>query len=161
MQAQGVIRRSLVTESPRETRDLACGLAQAVQLPAVVGLVGPLGAGKTVFVKGLGEGLGLDGDAICSATFVIVREYGTQRRLVHVDAYRLSGPAELEAVGWDEILERRDCLIAIEWADRVADLLPPEALHVNLAPTGPTSRTIRLTCSPTGWWAGVLDGLAK
>jgi len=159
MPPQRVIKRSLITESPSETRELACRLAQAVQLPAVIALVGPLGAGKTVFVKGLGQGLGLDGDTICSATFVIVCEYGTRRTLVHVDAYRLAGPEELAAVGWDEMLERPNCLIAVEWANRVAELVPPEALRVHLAPAGPSRRKIRLGCTVPGPWVAVLDDL--
>lgn len=112
----------------------------------VVGLVGPLGAGKTAFVKGLGEGLGLDPAAIGSPTFVIAGEYPPGRpgapTLVHADLYRVESEAELEAAGWLDWLEP-GVLLAVEWSDRFEDALPRERLEIRLerGPGGPV-RTI-------------------
>jgi tRNA threonylcarbamoyladenosine biosynthesis protein TsaE len=101
----------------------------------VIGLTGPLGAGKTAFVKGLGEGLGLDPAAIASPTFVIAGEYPATRPgapdLVHADLYRVETTAELEAAGWLDWLEP-GVVLAVEWSDRFPDALPREHLAVAL-----------------------------
>lgn len=96
----------------------------------MVALVGPLGAGKTVFAKGLAEGLGIDPDAVSSPTFAIAGEYrGAGRRLVHVDFYRLASRAELESTGFADWLAP-DALVAVEWAERFPEALPADRLEV-------------------------------
>ena len=121
------------THSEAETHALAARLAHTLRPGMVVALDGPLGAGKTAFVRGLAEGLGAVGNAVSSPTFVIVQEYATTAApLVHVDAYRMSSPDELETIGWDEMIARRDVVIAVEWAARLADALPPDAVHVQI-----------------------------
>ncbi len=120
------------TDSVAQTRQLAASLAKHVRLPAVVALSGQLGAGKTHFIKGLGEGLGLNPDKICSATFVLIAEYGEHPRLVHIDAYRLDKPQELENIGWYELLEEPDVMIAVEWAERIAPVLPAERIDIQI-----------------------------
>jgi len=157
--AGSTVRISLTTTSAGQSRELARELATATRLPAVAGLVGPLGAGKTEFVKGLGWGLGLDPKTICSATFVIICEYGTSHPLIHVDAYRLVGPGQWDALGADELLERTDALIAVEWADRVRDRLPADTLWVRQELAGPTDRRITLQTTATSPWAGGLERL--
>jgi tRNA threonylcarbamoyladenosine biosynthesis protein TsaE len=98
-----------------------------------VALHGPLGAGKTTFVKGVAAALGVPPDEpIVSPTFVLVREYAGRLRLYHVDAYRLSGADELAAVGLEEMLSDAGGVTLIEWAERVASILPPDAWHVTL-----------------------------
>jgi tRNA threonylcarbamoyladenosine biosynthesis protein TsaE len=107
----------------------------ALRLPAggVVALQGNLGAGKTTFVQGLARALGVT-RPVTSPTFAIVSEYqGTQLRLIHFDLYRLHSPDDLLALGFQEYLER-GALVALEWPDRAGDLLPPETIHVHLAP---------------------------
>jgi len=156
MKTRHAYKRTLITSSHLETRELARRLAAAAHLPAVIALAGNLGAGKTEFVKGLGWGLGLDPDSICSATFVIVCEYGTSRKLVHVDAYRLRSSDELDAIGWDEIITAEDSLVAVEWADRVTDRLPPETLRIEMELLGPTQRKITLQTDPTSPWGSLL-----
>lgn len=99
----------------------------------VVALVGPLGAGKTLFVQGLAQGLGLDPRQVVSPTFVIASEYAgpAGRRLAHVDLYRLGDRAELEATGFADLLEPRG-VVAVEWADRFPEALPGDRLEVRL-----------------------------
>jgi tRNA threonylcarbamoyladenosine biosynthesis protein TsaE len=111
----------------------------------VLAVVGALGAGKTVFVKGLAEGLGLDPSAVASPTFSIVNEYPDARgtRLAHIDLYRLENSRELEDVGFLDLLEPH-AVIAIEWGDRFPEALPADRLVVELVrPQGrPESRDV-------------------
>src|SRR4029079_6167387 len=98
------IQRTTTSES--QTLDLASQLAANLHSGDVVTLEGPLGAGKTCFVRGLARGLGLDPSSGASPTFISCREYsnGSALRLAHIDAYRLRGPDDLDAIGWDELL---------------------------------------------------------
>src|SRR5436190_2294757 len=107
---------------------------------AVVGLVGPLGAGKTHFVRAVAEGLGLDESRIVSSpTFVLIQEYDARLPVYHFDAYRLTSAAEFFDLGAHEYFEAGGvCLV--EWPDRVPDCLPRERLTVRLEITGETSR---------------------
>lgn len=127
------------SRSPAETRALARRLAAALGPPGlVVALAGPLGAGKSVFVRGLAEGLGIDPAGVTSPSFVIaVHHEGAQRRLVHVDLYRIEREEELDGAGSRDWLAE-GALVAVEWADRFPSLLPADRLEVALArPPGP------------------------
>jgi tRNA threonylcarbamoyladenosine biosynthesis protein TsaE len=100
----------------------------------VVSLVGPLGAGKTVFVKGLAQGLEIDPAVVTSPTFVIASEYpiGAGRRLAHVDLYRVESREELEAAGFLDLLEP-GAVVAVEWGDRFPEALPPDRLEIAIS----------------------------
>ena len=124
----------LPSDSPDATRAAARALASVVGAEGLcVGLIGPLGAGKTLFVQGLAEGLGLDPRQVVSPTFVIACEYAGPdgRRLAHVDLYRLGDRAELEATGFADLLEPGG-VVAVEWADRFPEALPAARLEVRL-----------------------------
>ncbi len=138
-------------------------------------LVGPLGAGKTVFVKGLAEGLGVDPRLVSSPTFVIAQQYpvapvgrnvdtppetetpsqtkssgadtGGPAWLHHVDLYRLDSEAELESIGFYDLMAP-GCVLAVEWADRFPDVLGPHHLAVTFS--GPTASS-----------TGAADGVAE
>jgi tRNA threonylcarbamoyladenosine biosynthesis protein TsaE len=101
----------------------------------LVALVGPLGAGKTVFVKGLAEGLGVDPRLVASPTFVIAHEYPAGRAggrpLAHVDLYRVASEAELESAGFLDLLHA-GAVLAVEWADRLPEALPADRLEVRI-----------------------------
>lgn len=106
------------SRSEAETRAIAAALAPTLLPGAVVLLSGDLGAGKTAFVRGLAEGLGLDPDEVTSPTFTLVHEYrGGRLPLIHVDLYRLDR-AELDEIGLDQDLAGQG-IIAIEWAERL------------------------------------------
>jgi len=125
--------------SSRETREAARRLGVAIEavpetraIALVIGLAGPLGAGKTEWVKGLAEGLGIAGELVASPTFVIASEYPGARPLAHVDFYRLESEGELEAAGFVDLLDPGR-VVAVEWADRFPDALPEERIEVRIA----------------------------
>lgn len=123
-----------VTNSEQETIDLAIEFASTLLANDVILLDGELGAGKTCFVRGLCEGLGGDPTQVNSPTFVIMQEYEVDGgiRLVHIDAYRLSGTEELDTIGWDELLSDPLTIIAIEWPSKITDALPEHAITVSI-----------------------------
>ena len=123
-----------VTNSEQETIDLAIEFAATLLANDVVLLDGELGAGKTCFVRGLCEGLGGDPTQVNSPTFVIMQEYEVDGgiRLVHIDAYRLSGTEELDTIGWDELLCDPNVIIAIEWPSKIAGAIPEHAVTVEI-----------------------------
>jgi tRNA threonylcarbamoyladenosine biosynthesis protein TsaE len=138
--------------SPDATRQAARCLAGAIdESGAVISLCGPLGAGKTLFVKGLAEGLGVDPAGVTSPTFAIAAEYpfGADRRLVHADLYRLADAAELEAAGYLDWLEP-GAVIAIEWGDRLPDALPADRLEVTITRQGAAEAERSLEATATG-----------
>jgi tRNA threonylcarbamoyladenosine biosynthesis protein TsaE len=119
-------------------------------------LEGSLGAGKTVFVKGLAEGLAIDPNAVLSPTFVIASEYegrapdGTRRLLVHADLFRVERVAELEAAGYLDWIAPGH-VVAIEWAERFRASLPEDRLWVKLvAGDTPEGRELVTTAQGAG-----------
>lgn len=137
------------SHSADETMGIAAELAATLRGGAFIALHGDLGAGKTCFVRGLARGLGIDPRAVSSPTFVIMHEYESAatdepRVLIHVDAYRLNGVVELEGIGWEELLDRRDAVIALEWPERIGDALPPDRLDVWIEHRRGDDRCIRI-----------------
>jgi tRNA threonylcarbamoyladenosine biosynthesis protein TsaE len=119
-----------ISVSAAETKAIGARLAEKIQAGDVLALVGDLGAGKTQFVKGLGEGLGST-EVVTSPTFTLVHEYqGNRLRIYHLDFYRIESLAALRAIGFDEIIFG-DGVSVIEWADRFADAIPPRARWIN------------------------------
>lgn len=134
---------TVVTASEAATRDVARALAARLGPGAVVLLYGDLGAGKTVFVKGLADGLGVDPGEVTSPTFTLVHEYaGGRLPLLHLDLYRLER-TELDEVGLDPDAAARG-VVVVEWAERLARV-PPAAWIVRLDDAGGDTRRIRLT----------------
>jgi len=120
--------------SRSSTETIAWGRQFGVILRAgtVIGLIGDLGAGKTCFIKGIAEGLNnTPADEVTSPTFTILQEYPGAVPLYHFDAYRLSGSSDLEAIGFDEYIGG-DGVAVIEWADRISDALPLEAIIIRI-----------------------------
>jgi tRNA threonylcarbamoyladenosine biosynthesis protein TsaE len=132
----------VITRSEAETTGVARALAPRLAAGSVVLLVGELGAGKTAFVRGLAEGLGISAAEVSSPTFTLVQEYrGGRVPLFHVDLYRLSDPREIDDLGLDEIAA--DGALAIEWADRLPRS-PPGAIRVTLAHAGGDERRVEI-----------------
>ncbi len=143
--AAAELQASLTTEA--DTERLGQAIAAVAHPGLVIGLVGPLGAGKTRLVRAIAEALGVDPAAIASPTFVLVHEYDARLPIRHFDVYRLKSPAEFEDLAVAEDLEA-DGLCLVEWADRVASLLPMGAWMIRLESTGPGSRRASITLPP-------------
>jgi tRNA threonylcarbamoyladenosine biosynthesis protein TsaE len=130
------------SSSEGETRAIAAALAPSLMPGAVILLSGDLGAGKTAFVRGLAEGLGLDPDDVTSPTFTLVHEYrGGRLPLIHVDLYRLDR-AELDEIGLDQDLAAHG-VIAVEWAERLTRGIV-DATAVRIADQGGDERSITI-----------------
>ncbi len=123
---------SVVTESEEETLRVGEAAGRLLEAGSVVALTGELGAGKTVFVRGVAAGLGIE-DAPVSPTFVVMNEYGGGRlALYHFDLYRLGSAGELAALGVEEYFWGGGVCV-VEWADRARELFPPHTLWVDIA----------------------------
>jgi tRNA threonylcarbamoyladenosine biosynthesis protein TsaE len=110
--------RAVTTQSENETAAVGRELAPTLSAGDVVLLYGDLGAGKTAFVRGLAEGLGIRRDEVSSPTFTLIQEYrGGRLPLFHVDLYRIEDPREFDELGLEEIAE--DGVLAIEWAEKL------------------------------------------
>ncbi len=134
------------TANEIETQSFAKQLSDLFGKKAFYALRGDLGAGKTCFVQGLAAAIGIKA-AVCSPTFTIANEYIGENglRLIHVDLYRLSGPAELESIGWDDYLDSGDAM-AIEWPERAGDELPDRTITVEfMIGTNPDERVITVS----------------
>lgn len=130
------------SNSEDDTRAIAAALAPSLVPGAVLLLSGDLGAGKTAFVRGLAEGLGIDAREITSPTFTLVHEYRDGRLpLIHVDLYRLER-AELDEIGLDQDLAARG-VTAVEWPERLARPIAG-AVTVRIADGGADRRTITI-----------------
>ena len=126
----------IITKSEKETMTLAEKFASQLEGGEVVALVGELGAGKTVFIKGLAKGLGVK-QTITSPTFVLMKIYEVNKKnkiknLCHVDAYRLKDGRELIDIGLTDWLLKSKVITVIEWADRVKEILPEKSIKIRL-----------------------------
>lgn len=120
----------LLSGSESDTRTIAKALGAVLRAGDVVALTGDLGAGKTVFCKGIGEALGIPPDRVTSPSFTIETEHeGGRIPFRHVDAYRLSGGREAQEIGLDEALSWEGVCV-VEWADRIGNLLPNHCIRV-------------------------------
>ena len=98
----------------------------------VVALIGELGSGKTCLTQGLAKGLGVEENVpVVSPTFTLINEYPGKIPLIHLDVYRLSGPRDLEDMGYEEYFEGGG-IIVIEWAEKIRDILPAKTLFVGM-----------------------------
>ena len=119
-----------ITRSERETMNLGKAFAQQLKHGDVVAIYGELGTGKTRFIKGICEGLGVRAH-VASPTFTIVHEYEfLGGRVFHFDFYRVNSVEEIRDIGFEEYLEEGICVI--EWAERAEELLPDRRYNVRL-----------------------------
>jgi tRNA threonylcarbamoyladenosine biosynthesis protein TsaE len=120
-----------LARNEKQTFNLGKKLAKTLHGGEVLALTGDLGAGKTVFTKGLAVGLGIK-KIITSPTFVLMKVYDSAKRLklAHLDCYRLSSPQELVDIGILDYLGQKDCVTVIEWAEKIKTLLPKETIWV-------------------------------
>lgn len=136
-----------VSRSVEETEAIAGALAARLGAGSRVLLYGDLGAGKTAFVRGLAAGLGLDPADVNSPTFTIVQEYRGTPVLRHVDLYRLERPEEVEDLDVEEL--GREAVLAVEWAERLAERWREGAWRVFLS--SPDDDTRHIVVEPPGY----------
>lgn len=129
-----------ITRSERETFELGERLAGELKDGDIVELNGRLGAGKTVFAKGIARGLGIAED-VTSPTFTILKEYAGRLKLNHFDLYRIDDEEELKAIGFYDYLGAEGVCV-IEWAEKAT---LPERIRVNIKVTGDNERTVQIS----------------
>jgi len=129
----------VVTHSEEETFALAEQLGRTLRPGTFVLLHGDLGAGKTVFVRGLAAGLGVDPEAVTSPTFVLIQHYAGRIPLVHADLYRLDNTAAVDDLGLEDL--GNGGVVAVEWAERLPRK-PHGSVSVTIEDAGEDSRRI-------------------
>lgn len=134
----------VLSHSPEQTQAIAAEFARSLRGGECIALDGELGAGKTQFVRGLVRGLNGEPRAVSSPTYVLLNVYAAGRLAVyHLDAYRVEGAASFEEIGFVELLEQGG-VVVVEWASRVAELLPAGHIHVEISATGELDRAISI-----------------
>jgi tRNA threonylcarbamoyladenosine biosynthesis protein TsaE len=137
--------RVIRTRSEEETIALGEEIARALPRPAVVLLIGDLGAGKTTLAKGIVKGLGAAvPEDVNSPTYTLIHEYGERDKVYHIDLYRLERASEVLALGLDELLAS-DAVLLVEWGERFPALWPANRLEIRLAWTAEDVREITVT----------------
>lgn len=124
---------TLKSEAPPRTEAIGAALGRRLPSAAVICLSGTLGAGKTVFSRGIGKGWGAI-PALTSPTYNLVHQHRRAKdegRLAHIDLYRISGSGEADTLGLDDLLDSEHIVI-MEWPERVRELLPPAHLWIDI-----------------------------
>jgi len=131
-----------LSQSEKETMDFGRFLGEHSVDDLFIALTGDLGAGKTHFVQGLAEGLGITG-VVSSPTFNIMNYYDGKLPLKHFDFYRLDTEDDLYNIGWDEY--SIGGVTVVEWADLFPSLIPSEAIHIQIRVMNETKREIKVS----------------
>lgn len=137
----GGVTMLVATQSGEETRTLGQALGERLRPGDVVGMSGPLGAGKTTLSQGIGLGLGVT-EPVTSPTFALVHEYVGRLPVWHLDTYRVAGIEELVDLSWDDLLAGGG-VVLVEWPERIIEALPEERLDLELAHGAGDRREIR------------------
>lgn len=134
------MKKNYLTNSALETKKAATEMAKQIlgckpkKKAFLIGLVGDLGGGKTTFVQGLAKGLGIK-DKILSPTFVIMRKFKVSnskfQAFYHVDCYRTEKSKEILSLGFGKIIQNPENIVAVEWADKVKNILPKTTTWIN------------------------------
>jgi tRNA threonylcarbamoyladenosine biosynthesis protein TsaE len=136
-----VTTSSFTSHSEEETLRFAADFAGSLTGNEKISLIGPLGSGKTTFVRGFVRGRGLSSNEVASPTFTLIREYGTANKIYHVDLYRLEKEDDIFEAGIFDVLFGDD-LVLVEWADHLKRFYPPASIRIEFAHAGLTDRII-------------------
>lgn len=137
----------VTTVTPEETKALGFKLGKAVEAGDIICLKGDLGAGKTLFSKGLAQGLGIAEEEVSSPTFTLINEYDGRLPMYHMDIYRLDDEESIEGLGLEEYFYGQGVTL-VEWADKLGELAPQEALFIEIDNLEENKRQI--TFNPAG-----------
>ena len=136
--------KTFISNSVEETMSLGRKLGEKIKKGSIVALIGDLGSGKTVFTKGIAQGLGVkNARYVNSPTFVIIKEYKGRIPLYHFDLYRLDHYSSFDTMNYEEYFYGSGVTV-IEWADKVRKLLPKKYIEVRLKVTGEQARKIQI-----------------
>ena len=143
---QSILTRKFVSKTERETFDLGARIGEALSGGEIILLDGPLGAGKTVLVKGVAHAFGLKEEDVTSPSFTLVNPHQGRLLLYHIDLYRLeAGASAAYAVDLDEILTDESAVVIIEWAERLGRYpLPAGVWRVSISGDGDSPRDISI-----------------
>ncbi|MEE9218797.1 MAG: tRNA (adenosine(37)-N6)-threonylcarbamoyltransferase complex ATPase subunit type 1 TsaE [Acidobacteriota bacterium] len=146
--ANGVALRPSVYDSaaPEDTEGLAARLASGLRPGDRIELHGPLGSGKTTFVRGLARGLGLNPNDVHSPTFTMVHRYRGEITLMHADLYRVHSAEGYEELGLEE--DAGASVLVIEWAERLPSGAPEATVQIHFEITGERSRRLHVSRRP-------------
>jgi tRNA threonylcarbamoyladenosine biosynthesis protein TsaE len=148
----------VLSDSPERTREAGKTLGGLLDEGAYICLYGELGAGKTTFVQGIAGGLGVAEQYITSPSFSLINEYKGRLDLYHIDLYRLSGPGDLEGIGFHEYPIKG--VAVVEWPERAEGFLPDQRLDILIEYVSDGSR--RITFSARGKvYESILEGLCR
>jgi tRNA threonylcarbamoyladenosine biosynthesis protein TsaE len=140
------IKGEHITDSDEETFALAEKLGEGLESRAIFLLSGDLGAGKTVFAKGLAAGLGIAPWDVTSPTFTLINQYEGRLRFYHIDLYRLE-TGTCQELGIEELFEEPKAVVLIEWAERLG-FTPDRAIAVHIEYLSDTQRKIHIAEAP-------------
>jgi tRNA threonylcarbamoyladenosine biosynthesis protein TsaE len=137
---------ALISEDPERTFAVGIAIGRIIKPGAFIALMGELGAGKTTLVQGIAEGMGVPAAyTVASPTFALINEYpGKTARLYHIDVYRLSGSAAFLETGFDQ-KDYENGVTVVEWADKIADIIPPGADFITLQYVNASKRKIHIS----------------
>ena len=138
------VLETVVSNSPETTFNFGFRIGEQLKGGEIILLSGPLGSGKTILVKGICAALGIEEEEVTSPTFPLVNLYNGRLRLYHVDLYRLdAGASAASAIDLDDLLADEECVLVIEWAERLGHYpIPQNARHFTLSGDGDSTRTI-------------------
>lgn len=125
------MEKEFISTSPEQTIAYGKKFAGGLHPGDVVCLHGDLGAGKTHFVKGIAQAIGIDADEVQSPTFTLINELEGELSLYHFDCYRMESPREALEIGAEEYFYG-DGICVIEWPERISPLIPPEAIWISI-----------------------------
>jgi tRNA threonylcarbamoyladenosine biosynthesis protein TsaE len=130
----------IISNSAEQTFEIARHIGEKAKDGDLFALSGELGSGKTCFTKGLALGLGVSAEyQITSPTFTLINEYPARCKLYHFDVYRLNGYSEFEDLGYEEYFAG-DGVVVIEWAEKIAKLIPRDSIFINFEYVDENSR---------------------
>lgn len=136
---------SFISGSPEETIEIGRIIGETLTPGTVVALIGELGAGKTCLTKGIARGLGIpENYHITSPTFTLINEYPGRLPLIHLDIYRLGGAGDLTELGYEEYFYG-DGVAVVEWAEKIRNILPGDAIFIELHHIDENRREIRIS----------------
>ena len=145
MKKSNFIDKVFITNSSKETKRLGRDFAKVLEKGDVLYLYGDLGSGKTTFVRGLAEGLGVK-QRIISPTFIITRNYKSGvMNFYHIDLYRVENEKDIKGLGLEEIINNPENIVVIEWADKLKSFSPEKRIDIEFSYEKVNTRKIRFS----------------